>query len=218
MRKERKMIMKHLKKDWPERVSEVLLPHHLDDLYRSELSDEIILQNRIYSAISSEAMNILNRKKEIGPGCVFPYPLKRGFSDLVNFKPDEPIYDKDGKLRKYIKPIGSNQCFYIPKPVWLKLRFKTTPLIFTEGEKKALKATQEGHYAIALSGVWGWKSKGEPIRDFDRINFKDRTVYIVFDADKHTNINVYRAEQHLAEYLTYLGANVLIADLGNSKK
>ena len=36
-----------------------------------------------------------------------------------------------------------------------------TPLIFTEGEKKALCACQHGFATIGLSGVWSWKRKGE---------------------------------------------------------
>jgi len=207
------IYMKHLKKEWAEKVSEVLSPTHLEDLYKSGLSNETILEARIYSVDSQEAKKLLKRTKEVGPGYVIPYPKKRGFGAGINFKPNKPSLDSEGKSRKYLRPLRSKQQLFIPRPVWAVLQNAKIPLIFTEGEKKALKATQEGFYAIALSGVWGWKSNHQPIDDFKLINFKKRIVYIVFDADKHTNPNVLRAEQELAKYLTSMGAIVKIVDL-----
>lgn len=205
--------MKHLKKDWPDKVSKVLFPYHLEDLRKSGLEDENILEARIHSVTSQESKTYLNRSSEVGPGFVIPYPARIGFSCGINFKPDIPIRDAEGKLRKYIRPTHSKQQFYIPRQVWMVLKQRAVPLVFTEGEKKALKATQEGFYTIALSGVWGWMSNHRPIDDFGLMNFRGRVVYIIFDADKHTNPNVLKAEQCLAQHLTDLGASVQISDL-----
>lgn len=205
--------MKHLKKDWSDNVSKVLRPEHLKDLRKSGLEEEIILEARIYSVTSQESKMLLNRSTEVGPGYVIPYPSKNGFSSVLNFKPDEPLSDAKGKAKKYVKPFNSKQQLYVAKKVWAVRNNVKVPLIFTEGEKKALKAVQEGFYAIALSGVYNWLSHGEPIEDFKQFCFKGREVFIAFDSDKYSNPQVLKAEERLAEYLTSLGADVKIIDL-----
>ena len=83
---------KHLDESWPESVNEVLTAAHLVDLRRSGLSDQTILEARIYSVSADEAKRLLNRKSEVGPGYVIPYPSAKGFLEKeLNFKPDTPL-------------------------------------------------------------------------------------------------------------------------------
>ncbi len=61
------------------------------------------------------------------------------------------------------------------------------PLYITEGVKKVLKAVQEGLPTIGVLGVWSWRGKVDdrsvPIPDLDRIVWRGRQVFLVFDSD-----------------------------------
>jgi hypothetical protein len=67
---------------------------------------------------------------------------------------------------------------YIPSKVTTILGDVSIPIDITEGEKKALKACQEGLYCVGITGLWNWKVKGENrlIQDFDRVALEGRTV------------------------------------------
>lgn len=85
-------------------------------------------------------------------------------------------------------------------------------MLITEGEKKALKATQDGFPCVALAGVWSFvqKSQGEekskPIPDLDKINWDNRTVYICYDSDLAEKEGIAWAERKLAQELETRGA------------
>ena len=90
----------------------------------------------------------------------------------------------------------------------------------TEGEKKSLKACQEGLPCIAVSGVWSWRTRqgqrdsaSVPIADLDFITWRGRVVYIVFDSDIATKPEVRDAEIALAQELRHRGARVLAVRL-----
>ena len=121
-------------------------------------------------------------------------------------------------MRKYVRPLGSKSRLYIPRGAWSIVGDVSVALYITEGEKKCLKATQEGFPTVGLSGVWNWSSNHQPIDDFDLIALHGRTVFIVFDGDKYTNANVLEAERRLAEFLTMKGAIVKIIDLPEGEK
>ena len=186
------------------------------DLKKSGLSDQILEEHDVKSLNSSEVQQALKRKASIGGGCLFRYPNKTGFmKGIVNIRLDTPMPSKDKgkKPRKYIRPTGSTAHLYIPFPVWKKIDDVTAPLIITEGEKKALKATQEGFLTVSLSGVWGFSSNHKPISDFNKVKIRGRLIYIAFDGDKATNPNVMLAQNRLAKTLINKGAKVKIVDL-----
>lgn len=61
---------------------------------------------------------------------------------------------------KYLQPKASGNHVYIPHALLPKGWHKDTdqPLYITEGEKKALKAAQEGLLCLALGGVYSWRT------------------------------------------------------------
>ncbi len=84
-------------------------------------------------------------------------------------KPENPRTDRDGKIIKYEKPLGSGADAYLP-PIpadirvqlraplegsfWQWLESRTDiPIVITEGGKKQLSVLSAGHVAIALVGV-----------------------------------------------------------------
>jgi hypothetical protein len=61
-------------------MAKELLPHHLEDLQRSGLSDETIDAMGFYSGTAAEVKAILGF--DAGPGLLIPYPCGRSESFL----------------------------------------------------------------------------------------------------------------------------------------
>jgi hypothetical protein len=192
-------------------------PLHIEDLRKSGLSDSAIEKSGIRTVFPPSEIN-----KKIGfnmSGLISCYqiPYDKTFSRFRAF------YDNNvnGGKPKYLQRKDTGNRLYIPHAVRPILNESSKPLYITEGEKKALKATQEGLFCIGLSGLWNWKNKGSKrlIADFDLIALKDRTVYIVPDKDwlqpnKHGyRKNLKQAVNQLADRLKTQGAKVFIVEL-----
>lgn len=123
----------------------------------------------------------------------------------------------NNKVIRYSQPEDTLPRLYFPfaKDGRWKVLAKDVeqPLFITEGEKKAAKATKEGLPTIGLGGVWAWKSKKKNLDllpEFFDINWKHRSVYLVFDNDLRFNYNVLGALNAFSKKLTDLGAVVHI--------
>lgn len=190
-------------------------PNHLIDLRKSGLSDETIEQSGIKTVPSGQINKRLGFNLPGLTSCYeIPYPGCKDFSRLRCFYED----GKNGP--RYLQCRKSGNHLYIPNLAASILSDPTKPLYLTEGEKKAIKASQEGLPCIGLSGLWNWKLKdGELIPDFDKIELKHRTVYIVPDNDwrspnKHGyEKNLEQAVHLLAKALQDRGAVVKIVIL-----
>ena len=186
-----------------------LLPHHLAELRRSGLSEETILRAGFFSAPEAQVREILGYG--CGAGMVIPYYdlLNNGGPVLYRVRLDKP--GPDGK--RYRTPKGATNRFYIPPSLNpAKITDPAVPMYLTEGEKKALKAAQEGLVCVGLPGVWSWKTrtngKSHSIPDLDQIPWRNRTVTIVYDSDLAAKAPVQFAEFRLAQELTARGAKV----------
>ncbi|MCY2987194.1 MAG: phage/plasmid primase, P4 family [Planctomycetota bacterium] len=193
-----------------------LRAHHLRELREgSGLSEETIMANGIYSEDSHAKLAItLNQKswpRKQGAGLVIPFFDENGKEIMSRVKPDNPPTRK-GKRCKYLSPTGSTVRVYFPSAVRPVLQKPESILLFTEGEKKSLKATQEGFPTIGLTGVdcWHGKKSSALLPDLDRINWTGRCVFIAFDSDAAENPNVADNEVLLAAALTKRGAVVKV--------
>jgi len=179
---------------------------HMDDLLRSGLSRDTIIESGIYTAHGGQITELLGFSVS-SIGMVIPY-MNVEDEAYARVKLDYP-----GKGGKYRSPKGSKNRLYVP-PILAPgvLSDPTKMLWIIEGEKKALKGCQEGLACIAVSGVWSWRTRdGEtsiPIPDLDTIEWDGRTVTIVFDSDAAKNKDVARAEAELARELAQRGAIV----------
>lgn len=191
-----------------------LHPDHLQNLRKSGLSDETIQQEGIYSVPPRDINKKLGfNDSRIESVMAFPYPGCDGFERFKLFPPSDK--------KKYWQQKGTPNRLYISEKVEDVLQDVSVSLSLTEGEKKTLKAVQEGLPCIGLSGLWNWKNKGEEklISDFDLINFKGRTVFIVPDNDwllpnKHGyEKNLRQAVNGLAYLLIDRGARVFVVKL-----
>lgn len=198
-----------------------LHPGHLQHLRKeSGLLDEIIHQAQAYSVRPGDINKILGSGLgvKVNSLLAFPYPD----NELIRYKLFPPVPDKDGHLIRYYQPKGSPNHLYIPERVKPILSDPSVPLYLTEGEKKTLKACQEGLYCIGLGGLWNWSRGDEErtlISDFDLIEWKGRAVYIIPDNDwlnpnRHgERRNLREAVYELAYRLIDRGAKVFIIEL-----
>ena len=186
--------------------SQCLIPRHLDHLRQSGLSDKTIRNAGIYSVTTPWVVSQLGFPHLVRnlPAIAFPLllPNRKGASPNLNqvrLRPDRPRLDNNLRPVKYETKKDSGNRLYVPDLADSVLGDPAVALYFTEGEKKALKACQEGLPTIALAGVWSWLTKegGEshPLADLDVINLKGRHCYVVFDSDM-----VDKPEVHWAEY------------------
>lgn len=199
-----------------------LHPEHLADLHKSRLSNETILEAGIKSVPPRDI------PKKLGfdiPGLVsmyeIPYPGWEEYSRFRVFYADGERYYKDGGEKpKYLARKDSGNHLFIPDKVTPILKDVSIPLYITEGEKKALKATQEGLPCIAISGLWNWSNGNkELLTDFDQIELDGRTIYIVPDNDwllpdrQGNPKNLKQAVHDLAHRLIDRGAKVAWVEL-----
>jgi putative DNA primase/helicase len=192
-----------------------LLPHHRKHLQESGLSDETIERNRLYSEVNvSRIASLLHYKRnwsmKRGPVLVFPFFDELGIQVLTRVRPDNPPLQPGGKPRKYIQPIGQANRVYVPAGVHGVIGDPSIRLVIVEGEKKALKCTQEDIPAIGLTGCTSWHPAKAMtlLPDLERIAWKNRDVLICFDSDVATNQDVKREECLLGAALQARGARV----------
>jgi len=161
------------------------------------------------------------------------YRLRRDNPDLER---------RNGEIKekgKYLSPPRRGNMLYLPpncRNEWLE--DTSIPIVIAEGEKKTLalyRASWHGlsdsserprFIAVGLSGVWNFRGiigktndygerkqiKGV-ISDFELVQWQDREITILFDANTATNDSVRAARSSLARELRIFGAKVFLADL-----
>ena len=193
-----------------------LLPHHLEDLRKSGLTDETIQAAGIYSETNHHKIAaILNRKtwqKKNGAALVFQFFDENKTVVLQRVKPDRPPKRGGKPGPKYLSPTGSTPRTYVPPSINGELTDTSHSLVLTEGEKKSLSATQHGFPTVGLCGVDSWHPKRSStlLPDLERIAWKGRKVFIAFDSDADTNPNIKENENLLADALKNRGAIVKV--------
>ena len=187
-----------------------LHPDHLADLRQSGLTDETIRAAAVYTVPPDEIGKKLGGLANgVVSALAFPYP---GQDDFERYK----VWREEGKTGpKYLQKTATPNHLYLLPGIDLA---GYSPLIITEGEKKALALWQAGFQVVGLSGVWNWCQKGEgykkpkesqPIPDLDRVAWC-RPVTITFDSDGHDNPMVRLAAFRLAREHSRRGAAVSI--------
>lgn len=181
-----------------------LLPHHIEDLKKSGLPEEIISQYDFASISQAEATSLLGFTAP-SDGWRIKYPR----STFLKFKPDKPF---DPSM-KYLSPKDASQELFITNLASTIFNDLSFPYYFCEGEKKCIALEQAKYPAIGIAGVWNWKSRGHTVEGLSQINISGRECFIIFDSDKYSNENTTKAEARFADALTKLGAKVKIVNL-----
>lgn len=146
------------------------------------------------------------------PGILIPLWSATGAKISYQWKPRNPVPNRDGKKMKYASQQGRASVLDV-HPRWTTLgdnlippiRDVTRPLWITEGVKKADSLTSRGCITVALGGVYNWRSNLGTLGDWEDIPLNGRTVYVAFDADATTNPMVLRAMTRLGRWLKSKG-------------
>ena len=186
-----------------------LWPHHIEHLAQSGITLEFAQAAGIYTEDREAPIQLMLRSKALWKknGQFLVFPFSEGFCRV---RPDHPRTVKD-KPAKYESPKEGGLRAYFPPGVRQLLESPTQEIIFTEGEKKSLAATQFGFPTIGLTGVSCYSPKGRAalLPELEAIAWKGRRVFIAYDSDLDRKPDVARAEASLARRLakTY-GADV----------
>jgi Domain of unknown function (DUF3854) len=198
-----------------------LLPHHLDQLRASAISDEVIGARGYGSVMRPTAGNSDPRAmlKRLGfpfwardgdsrfPGLLLPLYRATGEVASWQYRPDSPPKDpKTGKPRKYASQVGRPNVVDVHPFSHDAIIDPRVRLWICEGVKKADALRSRGQCAVALAGVWNWRSALGTLGDWEDINLKGREAAVSFDADVLTNVQVRRAATRLGAWLKSKGA------------
>lgn len=197
-----------------------LHPDHLADLKKSGLTDETIRAAGICTVRPADINKICGPhfSGKVSSVLAFPYHGHNGFTRYKLF----PAVQTDNGTLKYFQPPKTGNSLYFPPGLEAILGDVSIPLYVTEGEKKALKATQEGLFCLAMGGLWNWSDASEEknlIPDFNKITLKGRTIFIVPDndwlnTDRHgERKNLRQAVHELAYRLIDRGGKVFVIEL-----
>ncbi len=195
-------------------------PEALEDLRRSGLSDATIIEAGLHTPPPGDLARHLGPRlaEKVRHVLVFPYsdvaPASAQRPDtFFRCKLFPPVSDGQGHTMRYHQRAGTAPRLYIPARTRAALADATVPLLITEGEKKALKATQQGLACIAIGGLWNWQAGGQPIADLDRVDWCERETTIVPDSDVWTRPDLLQPVFALGKELEARGARVSVLKL-----
>ncbi|WP_431936850.1 phage/plasmid primase, P4 family [Micromonospora sp. RP3T] len=156
------------------------------------------------------------------PGLWLPGWDVRGRRFSGQWKPKNPVSNRDGKAMKYTGAKGATMRLDV-HPRWTRdpdpdgravdavpvLRDVSRELWITEGIKKADALTSQGVCTVTLFGVYNWRNALGTLGEWEEIPLKGRRVTVCFDADALTKPTVLAAMTRLGRWLRSKGASVL---------
>ncbi len=191
-----------------------LHPDHLADLRKSGLADDMVRAAGLHSVRPCDLSRIIGFAPQgVTSALEFPYAGDGGFS---RYKVFPPYRGKDGRTAKYLQKKGTGARLYIPPGCAAVLRDASVPLAVTEGEKKALRLTQEGTLSLGIGGLWNWFAQGEPIPDLDKVTWRGRPVTVYPDSDVWGRSDLRQAVFAFGKELEGRGATVSVAIIPGS--
>lgn len=212
--------MSQVNNDKSKQSPKIFDEEHWADLQRSGITLETAVKAGLYSIVDSNAIKEHLGFLPAGVKSALAFPYEPG--GFTRFKVFPPFKNAEGKEAKYLQPKGSPVRLYVPFSGWEDLQLNQDPIYIAEGEKKALKADQDGlRPVVAVAGVWSWKQKGSEdlISDFTRIDLEGRIVFLIPDSDFFEKPDVMMGFHRLGRKLEALGANVIFLVLpGNGEK
>lgn len=193
-----------------------LLPRHEELIRASAISPEVAKARGYRSVTKKSQLKTLGFSDYqcIVPALLIPIFNTRGEVALYQARPDTPRIS-EGKSLKYETIAGSRLTVDVPPKVREQLRNPGIPLSITEGVRKADAGVSQGMCCIDILGVWGWRGSNKEggklaLPDWEDVAFNERTVYIVFDSDVMTKLQVYTALTRLKGFLEARHAKVLV--------
>jgi len=197
-----------------------LLDEHLEHLLGSGISLDVILDRGYISIFGKAPLKAAGYApaQRRAPGILIPTYGPDGLPAGSQYRPDNPRTGAKDKPVKYETPGKSSLRLDMPPRCQKDIGNPGIPLWITEGAKKIDALASRGACALSLNGVWGFKGRNEfgatvLLADFDYVAWKDRRVYLAFDADAATNHQVRKALERLAEHVKRRGGQIQIINL-----
>ena len=191
-----------------------LLAQHQAKLESSAITPEVAAERGYVSAEQKAELDrhgfALGQRRP--PALVIPLWGVTGERWGAQVRPDDPRL-LSGKAAKYETAAGTKMALDVPPRVRQHLADTSRPLVVTEGPLKADAAVSAGLDAVALLGVWNWKSGGVVLPDIEYVALKGRRVVVAFDSDAILKPQVHEAMGRLGAVLAHRGAEVLFAYL-----
>lgn len=190
----------------------ILFVEHVADLRKSGLTDETISRMWCKSITADELERCVGYRP---PGTLsaltIPYPELA----FLRFKLFPPASNGDGHFIRYLQLKDSGVHLDVLTAVRNVFTDASIPIYFTEGEKKAAKATQEGFPCVGLGGLWNWiePDTANGIKEFDAIVHVNREEIIVPDSDVWTRPDLLQPVYALGRELEARGACVRVVIL-----
>lgn len=207
----------------------MIKPHHLKEWVKGSGVSEIITRTNVESLeLDHEIDDFLNRNTKsrwkstdwgTGGWAASGVDPKTGHQTYfgAQFKPDKPT----GKLKYLgISDSAANPLFLNTgdKDYWKSIIDDKSPIIITEGAKKAGALLTIGLAAISLSGVSTGQKLGRLRADLLPFFGVGRRVYLCFDSDIMVKKPVQQALDKLGRLISEKGAMVSVINLPMSHK
>ncbi len=213
----------------------VIDPKHFKEWFDSGVDAGIIERNIRTITDARDVDHLLNRNTDrrwkhsddLVPGWavsgVDPKTGEKTFKG-AQFKPDNPPIDPETqKARKYFSPSRQSLSplfLDVPDPeFWQKLLLDfTTPIVLTEGAKKAGAVLSRGLPCISIPGVSTGGKLGRLRPELEQFCRYGRRIYLAFDRDIVTKKQVQQALHNLGRMIASHGAMVYVLEWPNQRK
>lgn len=151
------------------------------------------------------------------PALLIPVRDVTGAVRTVQARPDAPRV-RAGKPVKYETRAGDTLCLDVPPSVRSALGDPSRELWITEGPLKVDAGASRGLCIVGICGVYGFRGRNEhggltALADWESIALNGRVVYLCFDSDATTKLQVQTALARLARFLESRRARVRIVRL-----
>jgi len=189
--------------------SNALAPHHRRLLEAAAIPAEVAVAAGARSISTVADLPEPLRWCKTTPGLLFhAHPLDG--PPVPQYRPDKPVEDADGKVRKYLFPKGAGSVLNIVPT--MRPRVSTaSKVVIVEGTKQvlaAVAAAPDDVLVVGIGGCWSWSHDGCPIPELDQLGLDGKQVVVALDADVATNSTVHGAAKRLGDHLDNLGAEV----------
>ncbi len=157
------------------------------------------------------------RENYMFPGLWIPNYAPDGSLTPGQWKPRNPVPNRDGKKMKYTSARGHATTLDV-HPRWSRdpggmelpaIMDVTKRLWITEGVKKADSLTSRGEVTIALSGVFNWRNTHGTLGAWEDVRLKGREIIVCFDADTVAKPQIQQAMARLGKWLVHKGAKTV---------
>ena len=188
------------------RLRPPLLARHREMLEKAGVPSEFAAARGVRSVTSQEDLpEELSMHAGGLPGLVFEWRDAVG-NTHHQLRPDSPVPDSEGRLRKYLQGPGVHLLTVMGDPdlareVWI-----------VEGTKQALAAGAHAEPAVLVVGIpgcWNGMVDGQVLPELATL-VEDMPVVVFFDADLATNAHVWQAAERLRDALELEGASSVL--------